>query len=124
MATKQQNRVAKEKRRQRRVRKTVVGTSDVPRLSVYRSLNHIYAQLIDDRAGVTLAACSTVSKDLPEPEADKKSKTNFAYLIGQTIGKKAVELGHENVVFDRNRYRYHGRVKAVADGARKAGLKF
>lgn len=124
MATKQQIRVAKEMRRQKRVRKNVVGTAEKPRLSVYRSLQHIYAQLIDDASGKTLASCSTLTKEIKGASGDKRTKTQTAELIGETIGKQAVELGLKHVVFDRNRYRYHGRVKAVAEGARKAGLEF
>lgn len=124
MATKQQIRVKKELRRQKRVRKVVTGSAEKPRLSVYRSTKHIYAQLIDDAAGTTLAACSSMSKDLPELKSEKKTKTEAATLIGETLGKKALELGLKQVVFDRNRYRYHGRIKAIAEGARKAGLEF
>ncbi|MFH2054370.1 MAG: 50S ribosomal protein L18 [bacterium] len=122
--TKQQVRVSKELRRQKRVRKTVVGSAEKPRLSVYRSTKHIYAQLIDDAVGRTLAACSTLSKDLPDLKTEKKTKTEVAKVIGEALGKKALELGFKVVVFDRNRYRYHGRVKAIAEGARKAGLEF
>ena len=115
-------------RRHARVRKTVAGTAAAPRLNVYRSLNHIYAQIIDDRAGnekggVTLAAASTMDKDvkaqlagLPKPDAAK--------VVGKVLAERALKKGVETVVFDRGGYLYTGRVKALADGAREAGLKF
>ncbi len=110
-------------KRQRRVRKKIIGTSERPRLSVFRSARHIYAQIIDDSKGCTLAACSTVEKafqDLDKPE----SKCKAAEAIGKMIGARAKEKGIEKVVFDRNGFLYHGRVKAVSDGAREAGLEF
>lgn len=106
-------------RRKLHIRKTIHGTAVRPRLSVFRSLNHIYAQLIDDDAGVTLAsACSLKQNDV---EGDKKQ---LAKKVGKFLGDKAREAGIESVVFDRNGYLYHGRVKALAEGAREAGLKF
>ncbi len=110
-------------RRKKRVRKKVFGTPDRPRLSVYRSNKHIYAQIIDDVEGKTLAFASTLSKELRD---GLKSTSNIeaAFSVGELIGKKAKEIGIEKVVFDRNGFLYHGRVKAVADGARKEGLKF
>jgi len=110
-------------RRHLRVRKKVFGTAQKPRLSVYRSLMHIYGQLIDDTRGVTLLAVSSLTKDLREQLKGKK-KTEQAMIVGEYLGKKALEKGITQVVFDRGGFLYHGRVKAFADGARKAGLKF
>ena len=110
-------------RRHLRVRKKVQGTPQRPRLSVYRSLSHIYAQVIDDEAGRTLVAASDVEADLRGPK-NGKGKTEVAKLVGELIGKRAIEQGLSQVVLDRGGYRYHGRVKALADGARAAGLQF
>ena len=113
-------------RRHRRVRKGISGTSDRPRLAVYRSLQHIYVQIIDDEAlpsGRTLVAASSVEPSLAE-ELSGKSKTEIAKIIGALIGERAKAAGIENIVFDRGGFPYHGRVKALAEGAREAGLKF
>lgn len=110
-------------RRHARVRKHVSGTAEAPRLNVYRSLNHIYVQVIDDVKGMTLASASTLEKSVREQVAGK-TKTEAAKLVGQTVAERAKEKGIETVVFDRGGYLYTGRVKAVADGAREAGLKF
>lgn len=115
-------------RRHARVRKTVSGTASVPRLNVYRSLNHIYAQIIDDRAGnekggVTLAAASTMDKDV-KAQLDGLTKTDAAKVVGKVLAERALQKGVDAVVFDRGGYLYTGRVKALADGAREAGLKF
>ena len=115
-------------RRHARVRKTVTGTAEAPRMNVYRSLNHIYVQVIDDRAGnakggVTLAAASTMDKAVKEQIAGL-SKTDAAKVVGTVAAQRAMEKGVTAVVFDRGGYLYTGRVKAVADGAREAGLKF
>ena len=106
--------------RQKRVRATVKGTSERPRLSVFRSLNNIYAQIIDDEKQVTLVAASTLDKDVKT----KASNVEAAKEVGTLIAKKALEKKIENVVFDRNGYLYHGKVKALAEAAREAGLKF
>lgn len=111
-------------RRKMHIRKIVRGTSDKPRLVVFRSAKHIFAQLIDDEAGRTLLAYGTTSKAAAESLKGSKNKTETAFKVGQAIGAQAKEKGIERVVFDRNGYIYHGRVKAVADGARKAGLTF
>jgi large subunit ribosomal protein L18 len=111
------------KRRHLRVRKTVEGSGERPRLSVYRSLSHIYAQVIDDVKGHTIAAASDIDADVKGAK-DGKKKTDVAKLVGELVGKRAVEQGVSQVVLDRGGYRYHGRVKALADGAREAGLKF
>ncbi|MEX2236426.1 MAG: 50S ribosomal protein L18 [Dehalococcoidia bacterium] len=108
-------------RRHVRVRKILSGTGERPRLAVFRSTNHIYAQVIDDTKGATLVAASDIEKDL-KGKAGKKSAT--AGSVGETLGKRAVEKGIKQVVFDRGGFRYHGRVKALADAARKAGLEF
>lgn len=115
-------------RRHARVRKTVAGTASMPRLNVYRSLNHIYAQIIDDRTGnekggVTLAAASTMDKDV-KAQLDGLSKTDAAKVVGKVLAERALQKGVQTVVFDRGGYLYTGRVKALADGAREAGLKF
>ncbi len=110
-------------RRHARVRKHISGTAETPRLNVYRSLNHIYVQIIDDVKGVTLASASTMEKAIKEKIADM-TKTQAAKVVGQAAAERAKEKGIETVVFDRGGYLYTGRVKAVADGAREAGLKF
>jgi len=104
-----------------RIRKKVNGTSSMPRLTVFRSNTDIYAQLIDDTTGVTIAGASSRQKDI---SAQKGPKTEKSKMVGEAIARKAVELGIEKVVFDRSGYIYHGRVKAVAEGAREGGLKF
>ena len=114
---------AVRQRRHARVRKQVSGTAEMPRLNVYRSLNHIYVQVIDDVKGVTLASASTMEKGIREQIAGK-TKTEAAKLVGKAAGERAEEKGTEAGVFDRGGYLYTGRVKAVADGAREAGLKF
>lgn len=113
-----------QKRRQMRVRKKVQGSATRPRLSVYRSAKNIYAQVIDDVAGITLVSSSSIDKDMVETLKTAKKKGDLSILVGESVAKKAIAKGIELVVFDRNRYEYHGRVKAVAEGARKAGLKF
>jgi len=102
-----------------RLRKAIAGTAERPRLAVFRSLKHIYAQIIDDEAGVTLAAASTMEKEL-SATCNKEG----AKLVGIALGKRAVEKGIKAVVFDRGGYQYHGRVANLADGAREAGLEF
>ncbi len=114
---------AVRQKRHLRLRQKVSGTSTVPRLNVYRSLNHIYAQLIDDVQQVTLCAASTVEKDLAAAAKDM-SKTEQAKVIGKAIAERALNLKIEAVVFDRGGYVYTGRVAALADAAREAGLKF
>lgn len=110
-------------RRHARVRKHVSGTAEAPRLNVYRSLNHIYVQIIDDVKGVTLASASTMEKAIKEKIADM-TKTEAAKVVGAAAAERAMAKGIEAVVFDRGGYLYTGRVKAVAEGAREAGLKF
>ncbi|MCX4384752.1 MAG: 50S ribosomal protein L18 [Clostridia bacterium] len=114
---------AERKRRHVRVRKSVTGTAERPRLSVYRSTNHIYAQLIDDTKGVTLASASTLEKSV-KAEIAGKTKREAAKVVGKLAAERAKEKGIETVVFDRGGYLYTGRVQSLADGAREAGLKF
>jgi len=104
-----------------RIRKKSADTNEKPRLSVFRSNNEIYAQIIDDVSGKTLTAASSKDKDI---SAQKVNKTEKSKLVGAAIARKAKDLGIENVVFDRSGYLYHGRVKAIADGAREGGLQF
>tara|TARA_B100001142_G_scaffold329305_1_gene392135 strand:+ start:1745 stop:2110 length:366 start_codon:yes stop_codon:yes gene_type:complete len=106
-----------------RIRKKVVGTTDRPRLAIYRSLNNIYAQLIDDSKGHTLASASTLDKDI-QAEANMIGKIEISKRVGQIIAQKAKNEGITQVVFDRGGYKYHGRVKAVAEAVREEGLKF
>jgi large subunit ribosomal protein L18 len=110
-------------RRHRRVRQRISGTAERPRLSVFRSLTHIYAQLIDDIAGRTLLACSTVDAEV-RGQLDGKNKSADAAVVGGALAARAKELGISSVVFDRGGYLYHGRVKALADAARAGGLQF
>ncbi|RKX20674.1 MAG: 50S ribosomal protein L18 [Candidatus Zixiibacteriota bacterium] len=110
-------------RRKKGVRFKITGTTDRPRLTVSRSLKNITAQIIDDERMVTLAAVSTLSRGVIEKVAGK-NKIDAAGLIGEEIARRALEKNITKVVFDRNRYLYHGRVKSLADAARKAGLKF
>lgn len=110
-------------RRKRSIRKKIFGTPERPRLSVYRSNQHTYAQLIDDIAGHTLASASTVDNEAQEDLADLE-KVEQAEAVGKLIAERAQEKGVDKVVFDRNGFIYHGRIAAVADGAREAGLKF
>lgn len=110
-------------RRKYHVRKKVFGTQDRPRLSVFRSDRHIYAQIIDDTAGATLVSASTISKNLRDQlsgAGDKKA----AQAVGEAVAKQALAVGIKCVCFDRNRYKFHGRVKALAEAARKGGLVF
>jgi large subunit ribosomal protein L18 len=111
------------KRRHARLRTKVAGTPAKPRLCIFRSLSSIYAQIIDDAAGVTLTSAASVGSEIKE-QATGKNKTPVAELVGTTLAKSAQEKGISEVVFDRAGYKYHGRVKALAEAARKAGLKF
>ena len=120
---KQVNRKADRQKRSLRVRKKVAGTPERPRLNVYRSLNHIYAQIIDDTKGITLAAASTVESDV-KGQADTGGDVGAAQAVGKAIAEKATAKGIKQVVFDRGGNLYHGRIKALADAAREAGLDF
>lgn len=110
-------------KRHRVVRNKIHGSAERPRLNVYRSLNHIYAQLIDDDAGVTLLAASTLDKEV-KAETEKSYNLDAAKMVGKVIARRALEKGIKNVVFDRGGYKYHGKVKALADAARETGLNF
>jgi large subunit ribosomal protein L18 len=110
-------------RRHSRVRSKVEGTTERPRLSVFRSLSHIYAQVIDDTKGETLASASTVDPEIAG-KLEGKAKKSQAELVGEIVAKRAMEKGVQQVVFDRGGYQYIGRVQALADAARKVGLKF
>ncbi|MHC4130799.1 MAG: 50S ribosomal protein L18 [Planctomycetota bacterium] len=117
------NKITAESRRKYHVRKKIFGTQDRPRLSVFRSNRHIYAQIIDDVAGATLVSASTRAKGLRDKlSAGNNIKT--AEIVGQAVAKQAQKVGIKCVCFDRNRYKYHGRVKALAEAAREAGLVF
>ncbi|MDC1541986.1 50S ribosomal protein L18 [Candidatus Pseudothioglobus singularis] len=109
------------KKRHARVRKTITGTNERPRLNVYRSNKHIYVQLIDDTEGKTLVSASTLDKEL---DLESTSNVEAAAKVGELIAKRAQDKGYKSVVFDRGGYLYHGRVKAVAEAAREAGLEF
>ncbi len=108
-------------KRKIRIRKRVSGTPVRPRLCVYRSLNHIYAQIIDDTNGFTIVSASTLDKEFKEIPAAGNKKAE-ALLVGKIVGQRALAKGINKVVFDRNGYIYHGRIKAISDGAREAGL--
>ncbi|WP_404450877.1 50S ribosomal protein L18 [Virgibacillus necropolis] len=109
------------KKRQKRVRKNLFGTEQRPRLNVYRSNNNIYVQLIDDVNGVTLTSASTADKEL---NVEATGNVEAAIKVGEMIAKRAQDKGYKSIVFDRGGYLYHGRVKALADAAREAGLEF
>ncbi len=110
-------------KKQKRIRKKIKGTPEKPRLCVFRSANHIFAQVIDDSLGVTLVSASTYEKETKEqPKFENKSSS--ADFVGKLVAERAMEKGIKTVVFDRNGFLYHGRIKAVSEGARKAGLIF
>jgi large subunit ribosomal protein L18 len=111
------------KARHRRVRKKIFGTAERPRLNVYRSLKHIYAQVIDDFEGRTIASASTIDKEL-KGKLNSGCNIEAAKAVGELIARRAMEKGVKQVVFDRGGYLYHGRVKALADSAREGGLQF
>lgn len=118
---KQSNKAVRRSRRKTGIRKRISGMPDRPRLTIYKSLNHIYAQVIDDLKGATLASASSVEKDL---KLAKTGNASAAATVGVELAKRAKAAGVAKVVFDRNGFRYHGRVKALADAARKGGLEF
>jgi large subunit ribosomal protein L18 len=115
--------IRKRNRRRSAIRNRLRGTTARPRLVVFRSLKNIYAQIVDDEKGRTLCSASTITKDFKQ-EASKKKRTEVSFEIGQKLGEIALANGITQVSFDRSGYKYHGRVKALADGARKAGLVF
>lgn len=115
------NKNAVRKKRHAHVRRTITGTAERPRLNVFRSNKHIYAQLIDDVAKVTLVSASSLDKEL---KLENGGNIEAARQVGELVAKRAIEKGHDTVVFDRGGYLYHGRVQELADSAREAGLKF
>jgi large subunit ribosomal protein L18 len=114
---------AQRERRHTRVRAKMAGSVSRPRLNVYRSLTNIYAQVIDDEAGTTLVSASTIDNEV-QAQLEGKNKTDAAKVVGKVVAERAKEAGITTVVFDRGGYRYHGRVAALAEGAREAGLEF
>jgi large subunit ribosomal protein L18 len=110
-------------KRQARIRKKIKGTPQRPRLSVFRSAKHVYAQVIDDTAGATLVTASSVEKDFKAQDKFENKRAAAAY-VGKIVAQRALDKGIKQVVFDRNGFLYHGRIKAISDGAREAGLKF
>ncbi|HIC84684.1 MAG TPA: 50S ribosomal protein L18 [Desulfobacterales bacterium] len=118
------NRVDARLRRKRRVRKKIRGTPERPRLCVFRSSRHIYAQLIDDTTSTTLVEASTLSKELKDKVGEDSGNKKGAEMVGLEIARRALAKGIKKVVFDRNGFLYHGRVKALSEGARKGGLEF
>ena len=118
------DRAAFRRRVKQRIRKHVFGTPKRPRLTVYRSLHHIYAQIVDDTTGKTLVSSSSNMKELRDQLKSVKKRIEISKLVGVHAAKKALAQSIQAVVFDRNGYRYHGKIKALADGAREGGLKF
>jgi len=114
--------IARRNKIRKRIRSAITGTKERPRMSVFKSNKHIYVQLIDDLSGQTLVAASTLSNDLKE-DLEDKSGVEKAEEVGKTLAEKAVKLNIDKVVYDRGGYKYHGQIKAVAEGAREAGLK-
>lgn len=111
-------------RRKKRVRKKIKGTPEVPRLSVFKSAKHIYAQVIDDTSAKTLIEASSLSKDLRPQIEDKGGNSKGAAIVGEQIAKRALEKGISKVIFDRSGFLYHGRIRVLAEAAREHGLKF
>ncbi|MCD4666117.1 MAG: 50S ribosomal protein L18 [Bacteroidales bacterium] len=124
MSIKKNKKKSARLRKKKHIRKKLGGTPDRPRLVVFRSLKQIYAQLVDDTTQRTITGISSLSKELKDEVAKAKSKTDVAKIVGTGIANKAKDLKLERVVFDRNGFIYHGRIKAVADAAREGGLKF
>lgn len=120
----QEKRLRRRLRRKLRVRRKITGTAERPRLSVYRSLKHIYAQVIDDERGHTLVSASTLDRQIRPLVSELSPKRVQAELVGRVLAERALALGIQKVAFDRNGYKYHGRVKALAESARQAGLQF
>jgi len=116
-------RIVGRERRKLRIRRKISGTSERPRMSVFRSAKHIYAQVVDDMAGETLAHASTLSRDV-RGDLSESNKLDAAKKVGKTIARLLLAKGIDKVVFDRSGYLYHGRVRALADAAREAGIKF
>jgi large subunit ribosomal protein L18 len=121
---KKEHKLVRRDRRKKHIRKDLRGEAGRPRMTVYRSLQHMYVQIIDDIEGKTLISASTKDKELGEAITPEMNKTQQSKLVGEAIAKKAAEKNIPQVAFDRNGYLYHGRVKALAEAARKSGLKF
>ena len=111
-------------RSKQKIRKAISGSPERPRLTVYRSLSNVYAQIVDDASGKTLVSASSLSKELSDDMKSAKGKVAKGKLVGVLVAKKALEQKITTVIFDRNGYRYHGRIQALAEGAREGGLKF
>jgi large subunit ribosomal protein L18 len=124
MSGKERFKKIRSDRRRKRVRKKVAGTSERPRLCVYKSLKHIYAQLVDDRASRTLSTVSSLSPQMRNQIQKEDNKSAISRKVGVFLAEKAKELGINKVAFDRSKYPYHGRVKSLAEGVREGGLKF
>lgn len=124
MQSKSNNKKISSARRQKRVRQKIRGTPEKPRLCVYKSLEHIYVQLVDDLSEKTLLGVSSLTPELSQGLTEKDNKNQIAKKVGLYLARVALEKGIATVIFDRNRYVYHGRVKALAEGAREGGLKF
>lgn len=118
------SKIYRRKRRKEHIRKIVKGTRERPRLVVYRSLKHIYAQLVDDEFNRTILGVSDLSPEVRSKLAEKHNKTDKSVYVGEAIAQKALDNNIKEVVFDRGGFKYHGRIKALADAARKAGLEF
>jgi large subunit ribosomal protein L18 len=118
------NKYERLQKKKARIKKKISGTPECPRLTVFRSERHFYAQIIDDTTGKTLISASSLSKDLKEEIAKATKPVEICKIVGKAAAAKAIEKNIKKVVFDRNGYLYHGRVKAIADGAREGGLKF
>lgn len=114
----------KRKKKHYRIRKKVIGTLEIPRMSIFRSLRHIYVQLVDDINGKSMLSCSTLSKKFRESIKEGKNNKQSASLLGKIVADTALEKGIKKVVFDRGGYKYHGRIQALAESARKGGLQF
>ena len=117
------SRLVSRLKRKKRIRKNIFGTQDRPRMSVFRSSKHIYAQIVDDTQGATLVSASTLDKEFKENKVEGK-KVEIAKAVGSLIGKRALDKGITKVVLDRNGFLYHGRIKELSNAAREAGLKF
>jgi large subunit ribosomal protein L18 len=124
MPSKERLKSIRSARRRKRVKKRLFGTSERPRLCVYKSLKHIYAQLVDDRASRTLSTISSLSPQMKDRIKKEDNKSAISRKVGAFLAEKAKELGINKVAFDRNKYPYHGRIKSLAEGAREGGLEF
>eukprot|EP01156_Anaeramoeba_ignava_P006774 Anaeramoba_ignava/a349523_12.p5 GENE.a349523_12~~a349523_12.p5 ORF type:complete len:124 (-),score=15.56 a349523_12:185-556(-) len=122
--SKKNQKIQSRDRRRKQIRKKIFGTTEKPRLAIFRSLNHIYAQIIDDATQKSILTVSDLSKEVRAELNEKSTKTDKSKIVGKIVAQKALENDIKTVVFDRGGYRYHGRVKTLAESAREAGLKF